>query len=418
MGQERARYKYDSTGTFGSQISYASSNVEGGWPASENMWVPLTTKVEYHHDIREKFNQSGIYPWHPASHVRVTCLPGTRSDYTRYAVIIPGILWGDLEEVVSYEGKWQSSEWAAYPVEATAAHAGNLYEDPDILPSGVAGGFSREAIRNVTEQMETEVSIANFLWELRDGIGSLLPKLKGNLLEIFGGNWLWWNFGAMPLVSDIKKLLNLTGTVYRRLEHLKRVNKRDVTITWKGVWDRPDTPTAVSSGEGGQYMLSVPFAPCIEWEVIKVRVNIRAHYDLDLSGSDVFLQGMVAALGLNNPAQIVWEAIPFSFVVDWFTNAQEWLEDNIDTAQPFKGTIAVNGSDHTYDRRVLYSYHAATDNKGNTAPLSQTLIRAYYRRAGLPGGTYSEDGLSAHQLSLAAALIGQGLGSNVRFRRR
>jgi hypothetical protein len=328
------------------------------------------------------------------------------------------LIWGDLQETINYEGKFQHYGWMAFPESTAADYAGPLSSNTSILPGDVAGNFSREAVRNIFEQMGTEVSIANFLWELKGGIKELIPKLDGNLLEKVGSNWLWWNFGVLPLVQDIKKLLTIVKTVSNRLEHLKRVNRRETTQTFKGKWVRPAVPTAPGAFGDDRYALTLHGNPTILFEEIKCRINIRVYYDLELDGADTFLKGMVSALGLNNPAGIIWEAIPFSFVIDWFTTAQEFLEDTIDTSQPFKGTIKTNGADHTLDRRVMMAYVAPTDNKGGYATFDHTLVRAYYRRPGLPNGVLNEDGLSPLQLSLSVALLAQGLGSNVRFRRR
>lgn len=35
---------------------------------------------------------------------------------------------------------------------------------------------------------------------------------------------------------------------------------------------------------------------------------------------------LASELGLTNPASVIWEVVPFSFLVDWFTNVGSWLE--------------------------------------------------------------------------------------------
>jgi hypothetical protein len=35
---------------------------------------------------------------------------------------------------------------------------------------------------------------------------------------------------------------------------------------------------------------------------------------------------LASELGLTNPATVIWEVIPFSFLIDWFTNVGDWLE--------------------------------------------------------------------------------------------
>lgn len=98
-------------------------------------------------------------------------------------------------------------------------------------------------------------------------------------------------------------------------------------------------------------------------------------------------------------------------MVEWFTNFSDWLDENIDVAQPFEGTIEIVGANHSIRRRTMVEHWIPTDNRGNGAVYSSTLVRVYHRRAGTFGGTCDTAGLDAHKLSLVAALLSQGLGS-------
>jgi hypothetical protein len=270
----------------------------------------------------------------------------------------------------------------------------------------------RDAVLSITEQMPMQVSIPNFLWELREGIKALKPKLTGNFLKDIAGGHLWWMFGANPVIQDIKKMLELSAQVLKRFRYLLEVNGTTQTVRYKKRWTRPNTPTAyVDTGEYYPADTSWTGNPVIEWQDAFVSMNCRVNYALEnLNHADAFFALWLSGAGFLNPAGVVWEAIPFSFVVDWFTTASEWIDDNIDTHQPFYGNIQIVGSDHTIKRRTMVAFHVPTNNIGGHEVVDRVLIREYHRRGGPIVGTLVEDGLSPAQILLGLSLILQGVG--------
>jgi hypothetical protein len=64
----------------------------------------------------------------------------------------------------------------------------------------------------------------------------------------------------------------------------------------------------------------------------------------------------LGAFGIKRVASIIWEAIPFSFVVDWFVNVSDMLrgiEDYFDDPLP----IVV----HDFSHSVKYAYRTSLD---------------------------------------------------------
>jgi len=358
--------------------------------------------VDIIHDIVSAHSPQGKYPWKPCSHLRLVAARAERPQYTEYDWL------GNVTETWNYPGECQSLDIMMSAQNFPSDWTGDLNTSVGLLPDHVLANHARKAIRNVTQQMDTTVSIANFLYELKGGLKSLLPRLIKNPLALASGNWLWWNFGFLPLVNDIKKLLTLVADINKQLDHLKRVNGRQVTVRYKGHWTNNDL--------GGQVVSPCeknsvnPGSALVEWEDAKIAINIRANYNLDLKGADVFIKAMASALGLLDPVSIVWQAIPYSFIVDWFVNADKWIEDNIDTLQPFTGTIQMCGADHTIRKRTMLAFPYKTNNNGSFELVDRVLIRAYHRRAACPNDDGTDDGLTPTQLSLLLALIAQGLG--------
>jgi len=397
-------------------------------PAADPLTVMLRSGAEAHRDMvwpRRTLDYLGIKPWNPVSHVRVTCLSGPVPAYTKYD--FPWPLDVPRTEYV-YSGDFQPFEMFGFP-EVYAAGLGGMCDltDPLIpgLPDGSARFHSRKALETILQQVPERISIANFLWELKNGLRSLLPRIT-HWLNAVGSGWLWYNFAALPLVRDIKAMLTLVKDVRNRLAYLRKVNGQTVTVNYHGR-SQGEVPngiekftTALSHAEGynpSDTFLSDALAFPL-WDDIQFRLHARVNYDLDLKGADVFLDAMCAALGLNNLSQIVWHAIPFSFVVDWFVNCSDWLEQNVDTDQPFDGEIRILGSDHSIVRRTMWEHCALTDNRGGYEVFARTLVRAYHRRAGIFMGLIDTEGLTGLQLSLALALVSQGLGSRPHQRLR
>lgn len=364
------------------------------------------------YDISSPHSAQRKYPWKPCSHVRYNSVPGTRPTYTEYNLIAPGVVdpFNPIKEIWSYSGKFGAYDW--HNSESSAADMlGNfmpgLHSANGILPADVAAKHTRRALDNILQQMPVTVSVVNMIWELRGGLKTLLPRLLGSPLKKMASGWLWWNFGFMPLINDIKALLSLFADVNKRLDYLLKINRRPVTLRYRGHWTGDQQPfLGAPASKDSSYIGQ----GAVLWEDAKLRMNTRVFYDLDLQGADTFLKGCCAALGLLDPANIVWQAIPWSFIIDWFVKTDDWIEANLDTAQPFEGTLQILGSDCTIEKRTMIGYACAIDNLGNYEIVDQVLVRGYHRRAGCFGENADQDGLNPTQLSLLLALLVQGLG--------
>lgn len=113
-------------------------------------------------------------------------------------------------------------------------------------------------------------------------------------------NFLEYHFGWAPLVDDIG---NAVETLQRPLPQRKiRVSVRDNRLLdFPPKYPRPGT----QNNTGSQ-------------NVIQMRAGAR----VIITNPDLYLANQ---LGFTNPAGILWEAIPFSFVVDWFLPVGSFL---------------------------------------------------------------------------------------------
>lgn len=115
----------------------------------------------------------------------------------------------------------------------------------------------------------------------------ILPTGR-EVVRSIGSKWLWWSYGVKPLAEDI-------------------YNAVDVV-------QRPPPPTRVV-GRGFATRTQKSGGSTIVWKShVKVSANIR------IINPNLFVANQ---LGLTNPAQWVLEGIPFSFVLDWFSNLSQ-----------------------------------------------------------------------------------------------
>jgi hypothetical protein len=128
------------------------------------------------------------------------------------------------------------------------------------------------------------------------------------------GRYLEFHFGWSPLMSDIHTSCSILGR---------------------------DFPTFLVKGRGRataekQYLSEEPRRK----GTVVTRCQILA--DISIQNPNLLLWSQ---LGLVNPATVLWELVPFSFVVDWFVNVGEYLSHFTD----FVG-VGLSNIAETYSR--------------------------------------------------------------------
>jgi len=370
-------------------------------------YANAVTSGEYLLDVSSGKFRKGRRPFQPCNHIRVTVSPGRKPPYIEDG-------WFSEPTIHVFDGTgwtWQPNHWTQFPENTVGAL------DDVAVPSNVAGRAVRQLFDSALNVIPESVSIANFLWELRE-IKQLIPKLK-SLVTAPGQLFLWWKFGAQPLIDDIKKMLNLVANVEDRLDHLRKINNRTVTIRHHASWNEDLYGNTIRVWDDGTHgpigPTSVVQLPV--WVSGKLHLSCQVRTALNLNGADVFLRAMVNALGLNNPAKIIWNAIPYSWLVDWFVDLDAFLDG---LAIPmFEGTIDVVGASHTVETKEMYGAYGYTGPSelghmpypwmysAEAECFGNTLIRGFRRRSGMPPGEVSFEGLSLTQQAILAALLQQ-----------
>lgn len=115
------------------------------------------------------------------------------------------------------------------------------------------------------------------------------------------GAWLEYIYGWKPLVMDIYKLVD-----HPFPEPFKRVSGKSETF-FSSV-DEFFPPNGVGIAHR---------------RVKNLHVVCRTKFDVFVNGAAL---AAASQYGLTNPAALAWEALPFSFVVDWFYDVGSFLE--------------------------------------------------------------------------------------------
>jgi hypothetical protein len=206
-------------------------------------------------------------------------------------------------------------------------------------------------LKELRNPLDSGFSLPTFVRESRELVGlfkhvvSYKKQLKRlgrqfrrkslrEIAAIIGNEHLVWAFGILPLISDIQSIFKmLTGwsAVLRDLYYGKR-------RTYRYVLDFAVDPALI--GLGDQYPLNV------ETEIGRykgvggawsVKYTYSAYYAaylrFDLRADDIIHTqiGRFLALldywGVQADPGIIYDAIPFSFVVDWFTDLGDRIHD-------------------------------------------------------------------------------------------
>lgn len=132
-------------------------------------------------------------------------------------------------------------------------------------------------------------------------------KRAPTLQDTFAKRWLALQYGVLPLISD----------VYGACETLaNHMVGRPIRFTARG------TESTSVSYTGGSSVYDYP-SPLLGTEVRSTQIRATTGYLCEVTNST--LQS-ISKMGLDNPALLAWELLPFSFVVDWFFKVGDFLE--------------------------------------------------------------------------------------------
>jgi len=242
-----------------------------------------------------------------------------KSGFYRYV----GKFYADLLHADSKDSAYQQSCWRVDPVE----------EDSELFAYG-GTAISRCAPVNPS------ANVFQMLGELkRDGLPSIpgLTTVKGRNPQALAGDYLNYQFGVVPLASDIKKLiksLKTADTILRQyLRDSGKVVRRSYTfpdeIETEDTLLRNDLPIPRISAGGFYSKASFPLHRITEFKRKTWFSGAFTYHvsEQSLAGFADEIQKAQRLYGVLPTPGAVYDLTPWSWFVDWFINLGDVLNN-------------------------------------------------------------------------------------------
>jgi hypothetical protein len=160
--------------------------------------------------------------------------------------------------------------------------------------------------------------------ELKD-IPKMLKLAGNNIIENAAGATLSWQFGWKPLIADIKKVLNWQALVNKKVGELHHLHQQG------GLRRRRDFGSE-NRENTSKVLVRNSWSTRIEYDM-QVSENIRKWGSVrwlptSLPPKDETEYRKLAfriAYGLEFSAANIWELLPWSWLVDWFSNIGTYM---------------------------------------------------------------------------------------------
>lgn len=317
---------------------------------------------------------------------------------------------------------------------------GHIHGKVPVVQFSNLGDQATRAVQHITTLVPTSVLFPNFILELKDwkDLPDVMRRLKTNweLLASFGTairprsirRYLEWfkiprirkeliafitgkklanahlmkEFGIDPFISDLRKLFSILDNMDKKILFLKsQIGKR-----YRAGY-REDIPTPA-----GLNTTTFVGTTTLECEYYRAQFNVSMEVSHDIPELDSLgsrIKVAMAMLGLNNPAAVIWEAIPYSFLVDWFINVQD-LVAQFGTLPFLTGKITVHKvSTSVHQRATIAHYIDVYGNK--KVLLDRYNLHRFWRNPLLPTLSFLtlKSALTDDQLLLGVALLRQRL---------
>lgn len=139
--------------------------------------------------------------------------------------------------------------------------------------------------------------------------------------------WLEYWFGWAPMVADVHTSVDILQS--------------DIPTPFR---------VKVSSGLSQKYAKSVPSGSTYSDSRLVVSSRVFMQANVEVTNPNLFRANQ---LGLVNPATVIWELIPFSFLVDWFVNVGDFLSSYTDwlglaIKDPMTSILSKSKGTHTF----------------------------------------------------------------------
>jgi len=227
--------------------------------------------------------------------------------------------------------------------------------DTIVLPDNV-DNMNTYALRHMLPIIKQELSLVNSVIELRDlktlrgTLRSLVKFLKESpkggkfktlkeVLHLTADSFLQWKFGIGPLISDImgvyRSFVGLSSRINDLISRAGRPQRRHYAFRWveyANIIDELGSPYQVY----GTYSVEEGVGPAVGYSASRTvkyapstfHAEIEYNYNYtQFQIENARLLAILDSLGVKLSPSIVWNAIPWTFVVDWVLRIGDYLEN-------------------------------------------------------------------------------------------
>jgi len=139
------------------------------------------------------------------------------------------------------------------------------------------------------------------------------PRSVGRrITTLTADNWLMYRYGIVPLMADIESLIKSIDVAFVKASDQLRSVHGGKQHVFKDVYDR---------GRGGFYG---PYWTSRQTKTVDLGSHTVIYYRINAQSQADLLRRRYGFAGGQLPS-VVWEKIPYSFVVDWFARVGDWL---------------------------------------------------------------------------------------------
>lgn len=211
-----------------------------------------------------------------------------------------------------------------------------------VTRGGVLGAYGQAWINDFFSRVQpdlTSVSIPNFLLDIKEltrlyelwkekstkfprYIKNVRNATKKDVVNSIPDKFIAYKFGWKPTVADLTDLI--TGVIGLRKkiaefqDKLGGLFQRNTSVSHGLLTSAAGTTTYPSGNHSCTWTANCQRK--VEASVTYAAMPIAAIHSLDL-----VLRGLLDSMGFELNPRIIWDAIPFSFVVDWFFDVGSFL---------------------------------------------------------------------------------------------
>lgn len=236
-------------------------------------------------------------------------------------------------------------------------------------------------------------------------------KTLRQILRSVSDSYLQVSFNLNPLLSDLTALRNsmsgLRGELEALLQRANLPQRRHFRTTLYDEYPSTSLQKSFALSAQTYYTPSLKVTREVNYSVRTFNATLEYSYKLPQVNADLrSVLAILDRLGVNlNPA-IIWNALPWSFVVDWVFGVSRWLDQfKVRNIEPIVHVRGFCMSRHV--RRTTKVYFDAAP--GFVGPVSEVYEDAYRRKAGLRHDQISSSirssGLNLKEFSLSSALL-------------